>query len=111
MIAHVCRDLGRLVSKWWMNDRIRVSPREGQLLRIEPGDVVLIGEVQMEVVTCSIFEKAAGSTLCLSCRTQTGSAELQFDIATPGKASSILWKNTDGCRLLSPRDFEVWPRL
>ncbi len=38
----LARAVGRLLHWWWRADRIRVSPREGRLLRLQPGDMLLI---------------------------------------------------------------------
>jgi hypothetical protein len=36
------RSILRLLQWWWIADRIRISPREGRLLRLNPGSFLLI---------------------------------------------------------------------
>ena len=48
-VARLCREMALLILRWWRAGRIRVSPREGELLRLQPGDLVLFGEHRLQV--------------------------------------------------------------
>ena len=110
MIAALFRDLGRLIQFWWLNDRIRISPSEGRLLQIKPGDLLRFGERQAEIEGRSLVSKNDGFILCLNGRTWKGPVMLEIEVAVDGALSSILWREDDHDRLFSPEDCEVWPR-
>src|SRR5688572_8054988 len=50
-----------LIDSWWRVDRIRASPREGRLLRIEPGTIVTINGEMLEITERIIRDTPRGT--------------------------------------------------
>ena len=46
----ILRDLWRLIRSWWQVDRIRISPSEGRLWRLDPPCVVFVDGTPVEVL-------------------------------------------------------------
>ena len=107
MNRDVLRDLFHLVWQWWTGDRIRVSPVEGRLLRVLPGDILSVDGTDVEVVDRIVI---AERTLCLICRTQRGTAELYVPVFSKAGPQEIVWVRSGGERTLTTADIEVWPR-
>ena len=110
MIGKLLRDVQLRMRSWWLHDRIRVSPLEGKLLRIHPGDLVQVGETQAQVTERSVVENTDGCTVSLNCWTSTGEVVLQVEMTSQGDVSAILWKEHDRWRELSLVELEVWLR-
>lgn len=99
------RDLCSLLGYWWSSDRIRVSPHEGQLLRIQPGDLLTVAGVDAQVVNRSLTTE---HSLCLTCQTEAGPAELH--VPTPPNRGPVGWHTSGVCRMLTEDDILVWRR-
>ncbi|WP_010588367.1 hypothetical protein [Schlesneria paludicola] len=115
MIVKLLRDAQTRMRSWWLHDRIRVSPLEGKLLRVQAGDLVQVGQAQAEVVERSVIDNPDGCTLSLACRTSSdqtpsGDALLQIELTPEGDISAILWKENDRWRELSSIEVEIWLR-
>jgi hypothetical protein len=107
VIRHFCRKLCRLIRLWWTGDRIRVSPIEGRLLRVQPGDLLSVAGTDIEVVDRFVIGE---SSLCLICRTQQGTAELHVPVFSRHEPQEVLWIDSGRELRLTPSDVEVWPR-
>lgn len=107
MNGDVLRDLCQFVWQWWTGDRIRVSPVEGRLLRVQPGDILSVAGIDVEVVDRTVI---AERSLCLICRTQRGTAELHIPVFLKAERQEIVWAEAGGERTLTTADIEVWPR-
>ena len=110
MIRHVLREFWGLVRWWWTCDRIRVSPAEGRLLQIRPGDLLTVEITDAEVVHRSVNDGPEGRSLILNCCTNTGSAELHLTVSPKGQVSDLRWRDATGCRVLMATDIRVWSR-
>lgn len=115
MIGKLLRDAQSMMRSWWLHDRIRVSPLEGKLLRVQVGDLVQVGQTQAEVVERTVIDNGEGCTLSLACTTLSetalvGDAVLQIELTADGGISAILWKENERWRELSSIDVEIWLR-
>lgn len=107
MIHEFCRKLCQLIQLWWTGDRIRVSPVEGRLLRIQPGDLLSVAGNDVEVVDRFVISERS---LCLICRTQQGIAELHVPVFSKSESQEVLWFESGDELRLTAADVEVWPR-
>lgn len=57
-------------------DRVRISPSEGRLLRLSPPCVLTIGPRTVRIVSRTVSETASGPTVTYECETDLGPAEL-----------------------------------
>ena len=105
MIARLVKQVWQQARSWWRHDRIRVSPREGRLLRLQPGDLLQIDGLQVEVLSRSVEP-----TLRLVCQIDFGRAELTITQSPTGHPEIISWTTDTECRRLSEDEIEVWPR-
>lgn len=106
---NLIHELGRLIRSWWTQDRIQISPAEGRLLRVRPGDLLSIDHHDFEVVDRYIMERPHRRLLCLRCRAQSETAELFVAIGPECEAPSIRWETRHRVRTLGIEDIEVWP--
>lgn len=107
MNRDVLHDFFHFVWQWWTGDRIRVSPVEGRLLRVQPGDILSVAGIDVEVIDRMVI---AEHTLCLICRTQRGTAELYVPVLSKAGPQEIVWVKSGGERTLTSANIEVWPR-
>ncbi len=110
MIAHLWRDLGQLVWSSWKRDRIRASPVEGRLLRIQPGDLLTLDGIDAEVLDRSVTEGPTGPCVRLMCRIESRFVELHLTIAED-ESSQLIWIESGRSHQISADDVQVWPRF
>jgi len=70
------RALLRLLHCWWHKDRVRVSPREGRLLRLQPACLVRINDLLFEVVSRHVQPSSEGPTVIYDCSGSEGDGRL-----------------------------------
>jgi hypothetical protein len=107
MIRKWAQDFRDLVAWWWTCDQIRVSPDEGRLLQIQPGDLLTLDGVDAEVLDRHV---TAEGFLCLTCRTDVGSAELHVEVSPGQESLELVWHSCGSRHLLAADDVQVWPR-
>ncbi|MEO8496092.1 MAG: hypothetical protein ABI614_13560 [Planctomycetota bacterium] len=104
-MASLAADAASLLRAWWRQDRIRSSPREGQLLRLAPGAILCIAGCTVEVETRDVIETESGSIVRYCCRDADSHPELWISIRP---VPSIVW-SCGGKELdLATDDIEVW---
>ncbi len=57
-------------------DRVRISPSEGRLLRLSPPCVLTIGSRTVRIVSRMVSETGSGPIVTYECETESGLAEL-----------------------------------
>lgn len=107
MIGLLYRDLCQLVWHWWSSDRIRVSPVDGRFLRIASGDLLTL-----EGIDTIVLERCDSDRdiIRLTCRTETGLAELQVRCSFDGGSPELTWNECGRSRLLETNNVQIWPR-
>jgi len=106
----LARDAAALLLARWRADRVRVSPREGRLLRLEPPCFLIIEGRLAEVVG---REQAAGPgapLIIYSCLTDSGTGELRVSPPEAGRRLEVKWVDAAGERTLSEEEITVYPR-
>jgi len=110
MVMKLYDDLHRLILSWWKSDRIRASPRDGRLLRVQPGDLLTIGTIHVEILDRSTQDCPAGRSLQLNCQSESGSAVLSVTITDNQQQTKVVL-NESGCRRQFDIDeIQIWPR-
>ena len=90
---------------WWQQDRIRSSPRQGQLLRLAPGAILCVQGRTIEVEQRDVFETQHGRRVRYGCAGTDARSELWIQIeGTP----TITWSSDGVEQNLSADDIEVW---
>jgi hypothetical protein len=82
-----------LVKSWWRDDRIRVSPREGRLLRLHAPCYLLIGGMLVQVLEreSRSQESNGRASVVYSCWTSSGPGELLVEPGDFSNASLVIW--------------------
>jgi hypothetical protein len=68
---------GSLVRDWWQVDRVRASPREGRLMRLQPPCIIRVGRQVVEVLRRSVSQTSAGSYVTYDCDNGEGPCRLR----------------------------------
>ena len=78
------RRLGCLLHSWWTCDRIRVSPDEGKMFRLQPGSWLVLDDEAFEVVERQVHRQ----TVVYSCRGRHSSLRvvIEVQVADPMKS-------------------------
>jgi hypothetical protein len=91
-IQSLVRDVVRLARSWWRVDRIRVSPREGRLLALLPGERLLVFGRPVVVIERIPSMAFGGVGVRYRCATETGCGEL-FVARVPGTSAPVVtWR-------------------
>ena len=98
--------VSELWQQWWYADRIRISPREGRLLRIEPGAVLRIGNYLLEIITRGTGDDPIGPFVAYYSEGESLSCVLVARPLPNGRCQ-ILWKYGDVSRELEEEEIEV----
>ena len=98
------RQLWRLLHSWWRQDRIRLSPAEGRLLRLEPPCFLVIDGEPFEVVKRTLRPSDKEPVAVYAFR--TSASEL---MVRQGLTPEIVWQHQGVVRRLHETDIEVYP--
>lgn len=102
--------LNRLLRSWWMSDRIRISPRAGELLRLRIGDLVEIAGDDWEIVSRTVRDTLAGAELHLECQHAEVTGRLRCAVTEQGTLEKLEWSASGRQRRLLAEEIQVWPR-
>ncbi len=93
---------------WWRVDRIRASPRDGRLLRLQPPCLVVIGGQSFEIAHRIAGQDAEGPFVDYDLRSEIGSARLLVRLMIETSRSVIRWIGPDGERSLDETEVTVF---
>ena len=96
-----------LVRSWWRCDRVRVSPREGRLLRLKPPCLVRVGDTIIDVTSRTVGETAAGCYLLYRGHSSTGPCSIRVRPSGPRGVVTASGSGFREARPLSDEDVEV----
>lgn len=94
-----------LIKDWWRADCIRVSPRDGQLLRIQAPCIIRVGDQIVEVVRRSVGQTTGGSYVVYGCERDGEACELWV---RPDLSNRVRWIDGDGEHQLNETDVVVY---
>lgn len=103
-------ELARLVRGAWRNDRLRVPPGEGRLLRIEPPDIVRIGPHLVEVISRTVGESPRGPYVALGCRCGDRTGGLCVELAGHRPVATFGWSHEGQREPIDEHDIAVFGR-
>jgi adenylate kinase len=116
MMPRLLKDVARLIGSWWKIDRVRISPREGRLLRLKPPCVVVVEDRPAEVLARTLGRNSATTiagaeesiSVVYDCRSVAGAYRLRLAVAPGGTLEAVYW-TTDGCeRRIMEESVEVY---
>jgi hypothetical protein len=99
--------LAHLLHWWWHCDAIRVSPHEGQLLRLAPGSFIRIAGEPAQVVKRATAAAPGGLSIVVECDGAEGRFELRVAAADGGRAAYVRRRGHEW--RLAADDIEIVP--
>lgn len=128
MVPRLLKDVARLVESWWQIDRVRISPREGRLLRLKPPCVVVVEDRPAEVLARTLGRGSAttiagaapsiaeqGSvaeqssiSVVYECRSAAGACRLRLAVAPGGTLEAVYWTTDGRERRITEESVEVY---
>lgn len=98
--------LARLIRDWWRIDRVRISPCEGRLLRLQPGDLLRLEGMTLTVIAREIDPDESG--VRYRCEGEGLIGELWVGLVAARQADEVVWSR-EGCRWRLPAgEIEVY---
>lgn len=104
-VRRLIRDLCRLCSAWWRVDRVRVSMREGRLLRLEPPCLLLISGRLVQVRERRVDSSSVW--VVYRCDGHAGRGTLAVKPAQSPLCPRLRWQEGGSVRELSSEQIEV----
>ena len=101
------RRLCHLLHSWWHTDRIRVSPAEGRLLRLQPPCMLMLGGQPVELLRRTVC-RTPGCWVVYACRTRSGSGKLIVRSGDVSHGPDIVWQEAGRTKQLSETDIDVF---
>ena len=108
-VRRLAREALALLCAWWRVDRVRVSPREGRLLRLEPPCFLIVDGRLAEVLGREQDPSVDGRLVVYSCLTDSGRGELRVALHGPGRQLEVRWVDTAGEKSLTEEEIAVYP--
>lgn len=99
--------LARLIRDWWRIDRVRISPREGRLLRLQSGDLLQLLNMTVMIVERRVEPDARG--VRYRCEGGGCTGELRVTLDAGRQADEALWTGKACSQRLSVDEIEVYP--
>lgn len=97
-----------LIRDWWQIDRVRISPREGCLLRLQVGDVLQLAGLTVTVTARHIPADAAG--VRYQCTGEDGWGELWVMLNADRQADEVAWIWGGRVQRLASTSVDVYQR-
>ncbi len=110
MFGDTGRGLFNWLRAWWESDRIRASPRDGRLLRIQVGDLLKVEHLEFEVVSRSLDSTGHRQLLRLSCLGSSGPASLEVVVDENITRQTATWNHSGIECDIDQNEVQVWPR-
>lgn len=107
MPAGLWSQLRDLFRAWWRVDRIRVSPREGRLLRLAPPCYLERDGEFWLVESRAVGTGTTGSYVTYRCSAEGRQAVLTVTPASAGR-EQVQWFANGACQAVSADEFEVY---
>src|SRR5262249_44184930 len=104
----VWRSLRGLIAAWWRVDRVRVSPREGELLRLRPESLMLVEGEPVQVLRREVAGDASAQGVRYECQAADGVAHLDVRFSEESGRFEISWSMCGRQEMLSKHQIEVF---
>lgn len=101
-------ELLALVRNWWQSDRVRISPREGRLLRLKPPCFVVAGSSLLRVEGRVVGQGPGGPYVMYPCTSDTGPGELWVTLGSARQSPHIRWIQDGRQAELDEMDLQIF---
>jgi hypothetical protein len=106
-MASLIGSLVALVRSWWQVDRVRVSPREGRLLRLGPSWFIRVAGCTAAIERRYVGETDDGPYVGYVCRGTTGPCELRVGPPLQSPQPRVVWTSNGRSQVLDADEVEV----
>jgi hypothetical protein len=96
-----------LIRAWWRVDRIRTSPNDGRLLRLDFGSILDVGQQRVEVIDRVVSAKDTRLAIAYHCRTSEENTRLFITANRFGEIESCVWEVNGTRRDIHHHDIDV----
>jgi len=100
MWQELLRSTGGLVRDWWNVDRIRISPRDGRLMRLRPPCIIRVSGQIVEVLRRAVGETSAGPYVTYECHNGDRPCLIRVTPVGPIHRPTVVWIEGD-------KEFEI----
>lgn len=114
-MIRLLKDTARLIESWWKIDRVRISPREGRLLRLTPPCVVVVEDQPAEVLARMLGRTSATTSdggdsisVVYECRSPRGDCRLRLAVTPGGAIAGVYWTTGGVERRITEESVEVY---
>ena len=104
----MCRVWLGLIADWWCADRVRISPREGELLRLQSVCLVTIAGRPVEVLARQEVQSDRSHGVRYECRTEDGRAHLHVRFSENASRLEIGWSTAGRIEALLEHQIEIF---
>ena len=106
----IIRAIASLISNWWYVDQVRVSPREGLLLRLQPPCSLLVRSQRAHIVGRRIDANHPQPNVIYDCTTEHNQARATLTVKLLDQAGTlhILWADSRQTQVLQPADLDLY---
>jgi hypothetical protein len=114
LLRGVGRALRGLIRAWWTIDRVRVFPREGRLLGLQPPCVIFVRGQPVEIVGRHTLaprepsEQLGNPGVCYVCQCETGPALLSVWPGSGNRFPQAVWQTDGKEQLLEEHQIEIY---
>jgi hypothetical protein len=102
----LCRLLADALRVWWQQDRIRISPNEGRLLRLQIPCILTVNGNLVELTGRTVFRSSTGNYVVY--RGVVTGPGFPCELAVWPEKNLVRWTDRGGTRSLDPGDVEVF---
>ncbi len=100
--------LWNLICGFWKVDRIRISPREGLLLRLSNKSIVVIDQQPLQIRSRKIVAEGESAGVEYWCDGKDGPSLLRVTQSGSGLQATVQWATRKGCRNYRADQIEVY---
>jgi hypothetical protein len=107
-LRKLCAFVAALVADWWRVDRIRASPREGQLLRLRAPCLLRVGTQLVKIERRSVGQSGDGPYIVYDCSAEYGPCQLWVTPIGRTHRPTLRWVQGGQASELSEEQVEVF---
>jgi len=107
-VGNLVSELERLLQSWWGVDRIRVSPTDGELLRLKVNTLLQLDGVWWTLQTRWVGDNVHGPFVRYQCGNGAETATLEVQPSLPSGTERTTWITGTTSRELHPAEITVY---
>ena len=102
----LCQLLAGALQTWWQQDRIRISPNEGRLLRLQMPCILVVNGDLVELTGRTVCRSSTGNYVVY--RGVVTGSRFPCELAVWSEQKVVRWTDGRGTRSLNAGDIEIF---